>query len=160
MKGRLLDGRCGHLGLKLIDQVNDPIIEPLRVTLHHAYHLSFELAYQLLRPIYLRRWGLPQPSLIAYRVIIFLEDSFKIRDFIMDLVIEPFDASDHLMVIFFDCLSWWQVGGMLSFDCRIPESVHKVFIFAERCILVEMRIGFCLRSVVDLSRIEVDHLHH
>ena len=78
----------------------------------------------------------------------------------MDLVIEPFDASDHLMVIFINGLRRRQVGGMLSLECRIPESVHKVFIFTERCILVEVRIGFCLRGVVDLSRIVVDHLHH
>ena len=49
---------------------------------------------------------------------------------------------------------------MLSFDCRIPESVHKVFIFAERCILVELRSGFCMDSVVNLSCIVVDHLHY
>lgn len=156
----ILDCRSGHLGLKLIDKVNHSIIEPLRATLHHAEHFSFELAYQLLRPIYLRRWVLPHPFLIVNRVIIVLEDGFEIRDFIMDLVIKTFDASDHLMVIFFEGIRRWHVGGMLSFDCRIPESVHKVFIFAERCILVELRSGFCMDSVVNLSCIVVDHLHY
>ena len=78
----------------------------------------------------------------------------------MDLVIETFNASDHLIVIFFDCLRRWQVRGMISFECRIPESVHKVFVLTERCILVEVRVGFCMLGVVDLSRKMVDHLHH
>ena len=62
----------GHLGLQLIDQINYPIVDPLRVNLHHAEHLSFELADQFLCPIYLRSWwGLP--SLMAKTgVVIFL----------------------------------------------------------------------------------------
>ena len=80
------------------------------------------------------------------------------RDFIVNLVIETLYASDHLMIILFEGIRVRQVGGMLPFDCRIPEGVHKVFIFTERkLIVVEARSGLCL---MNLSRKVVDHLHH